>query len=53
MHDKGHATHGDEFDRLVTKHAAEAEPSHGLPQFIAVIDNCSTVANDTQRKYGT
>ncbi len=38
---------------LVTKSAAEAEANHGLPQFIAVIENCSTVANDTQTKYGT
>jgi hypothetical protein len=25
---------------------------HDLPQFIAVIESCSTVANDTQIKYG-
>jgi hypothetical protein len=25
---------------------------HELPQFIAVIESCSTVANDTQIKYG-
>lgn len=43
----------DKIDGLVTKSAAEAEANHGLPQFIAVIENCSTVANDTQTKYGT
>jgi hypothetical protein len=42
----------DELDGQVTKHAAEARSSHGLPQFMAVIDNCSTVANDTQTRYG-
>ena len=42
----------DEIDRLVPKQAAEAEADHVLPQFIAVIDNCSTVAIDTHTKYG-
>ena len=42
----------DELDRLVPKQAAEAEANHGLPQFIAVIDSCSTVAMDTHTKYG-
>ena len=43
----------DELDRLVPEHAAEAKANHGLPQFIAVIDSCSTVASDTHTKYGT
>jgi hypothetical protein len=34
----------DELDRLVPKQAAEAEANHGIPQFIAVFDSCTTVA---------
>ena len=41
-----------ELDGLVPKQTAEAEADHGLPQFMAVIDSCSTVAIDTQMKYG-
>jgi hypothetical protein len=44
---------GAELDRLVSKYAAEAKAGHGLPQFIAVIDNWITVAIDTQTRYGT
>lgn len=45
---------GCELDGLVAKHTAEAESNHGpYSQFMAVIDNCSTVANDTHAKYGT
>jgi hypothetical protein len=40
----------DELDRLVPKLAAEAKANHVFPQFIAVIDSCSTVASDTQTK---
>ena len=36
------------LDWLLLKHAAEAHTNHGLPQFMIVIDNCSTVASDTQ-----
>ena len=42
-----------ELDRWATEQAAQATSNHGLPQFMAVIDSCSTVASDTQRKYGT
>ena len=37
---------------LLLKHAAETEANHGLPQFMIVIDNCNTVASDTQIRYG-
>lgn len=36
------------LDWLLLKHAAETEANHGLPQFMIVIDNCSTVASETQ-----
>lgn len=36
------------LDWLLLKHAAETQANHGLPQFMIVIDNCSTVASDTQ-----
>ena len=39
-----------ELDRLIPKHAAEAESNHGLPQFMAVIESCSTVASETHTK---
>lgn len=40
----------DELDRLIPKHTAEAQTNHGLPQFIAVIDSCNTVASETHTK---
>lgn len=46
----GRGRRGDEFDRLVTKHAAEAKPNHAHSQFIAVMLSCSTVAIATQIK---
>ena len=39
-----------EFDGLLLKHATETQPNHDLPQFIIVIDNCSTVASETHMK---
>jgi hypothetical protein len=50
-----HSTNGrngrvGKLDWLLLKHAAETEANHGLPQFMIVIDNCSTVASDTQIK---
>lgn len=52
-----HSTYGRDgrvrkLDWLLLKHAAETEANHGLPQFMIVIDNCSTVASDTQIRYG-
>lgn len=38
------------FNWLLLKHAAETQANHGVPQFMIVIDNCSTVASDTQIK---
>ena len=40
------------LDWLLLKHAAKTEANHGLPQFMIVIDNCNTVASDTQIRYG-
>ena len=40
----------DELDRLIAKQAAQAEANHARPQFIAVIDHCSTVAIDTHAR---
>ena len=52
-----HLTNGgsgrrDELDGLISKHATKAKSNHGLPQFIVVMLSCSTVASDTQTKYG-
>jgi hypothetical protein len=35
---------------LIPEGAAEGEADQGVPQFIAVIDSCSTVASDTHTK---
>jgi hypothetical protein len=47
--DWGGCCRRNELDRLVTEHAAESMPNHGLPQFIAVMLSCSTVASDIIR----
>lgn len=52
-----HSTNGRDgrvckFNWLLLKHAAETKADHGLPQFMIVIDNCNTVASDTQIRYG-
>jgi len=39
-------------DAAILESHVAVEARH-LPLFIQVIENCSTVANDTQTKYGT